>query len=95
MTERPICEAFDLIRQYAEQQGWIPIGFRSFRVGDWGVTVNGTGERRDDVPPFHARVENARYVGLMLFSPFGGGAMGFADTEAEFCAAMRRETDKT
>jgi len=95
MTDRlsQITESFDLIRRFAVLHGWVPVGFRSFDVGDWQVTVNGTRDARDNIPPFHARVENMRYVGTMLMSPRGGSVLGYEHTEAEFCEAMRTALD--
>lgn len=49
--EQPISEAFDLIAQYAKREGWIPIGFREWKVGPWAITVNGTRDARDGIPP--------------------------------------------
>jgi hypothetical protein len=41
MTDQ-VLEVFDLIREYAERHDWLPIGWRTFTVGDWRVTVNGS-----------------------------------------------------
>lgn len=89
MSEQVISEAFDLIRQYAERQDWIPIGFRVFQVGPWSVTVNGTNSERDMVPPFHAKVEHQDIVCIMLLNPFGGGVGGWQQGEDDFIAAMK------
>ena len=67
MTEPlKLSEAFYLIAEYAHRQGWIPIGFRSWTVGPWNITVNGTKEAQEildggpvlELPPFHALVEH-------------------------------------
>jgi len=89
-----VLEVFDLIREYAERHDWLPIGWRTFTVGDWRVTVNGTKEERDSIPPFHALVEHSRYVSLMLFSPFGGDSLGWSGAEVEFCTAMQTALGK-
>ena len=57
MSER-ISEAFDLIRQYAVREGWIPISWKDWCVGPWRIRVNGTREDRG-VPPYHALIERA------------------------------------
>lgn len=84
-------EAFDLIRQYAERQGWVPIGWRDWTVGPWRIRVNGTGEKRDNVPPYHALIEHADIIALMLIHPLGGQVGGWSKTEENFIAAMRAE----
>lgn len=84
----PITLAFDLIRRYAEKQKWIPIGWRNFTVGPWDITVNGTGEERDSIPPYHARVEHRDIVAIMLIHPFGGSVGGWRDAEKDFITAM-------
>lgn len=87
--DAPISEAFDLIAQYAAQRGWMPIGWREWTVGPWKITVNGTHLPTNNIPAFHALVENEEYVALMLIHPFGGTVGGFKDTEANFIAAMQ------
>jgi hypothetical protein len=89
-----ISVVFDLIRQYAEREGWIPIGFRSWRVGAWTITVNGTAERTDDLDPYHARIVNEDYVAIMILHPYGGSVGGWKDTEDAFIADMRAELAK-
>jgi hypothetical protein len=84
----PITLAFDCIRRYAERQGWIPIGFRTFTVGPWKVTVNGTPEDHLDVPMYHALVEHRDIIAMMLFSPFGGSVGGWCDAEDTFIRDM-------
>ena len=84
-------EAFDWIRQYAEREGWIPIGWRDFTVGSWRIRVNGTRVERDSIPPYHALIEHRGIVALLMVNPFGGSVGGWQDAEAEFCAAMRAE----
>lgn len=88
-TDGTILEAFDLIRQYAERRGWIPIGRREFVVGEWEIKVNGSKDPWEDVPPFHAHVHNRIYVGSLLLSPLSGLAVGYKGTEPEFIAAMK------
>lgn len=90
MADQPISEAFDLIRQYAVREGWIPIGFRTFTVGPWTVTVNGTKDEREAVPPWHAKVAHGEIISIMLLHPFGGSAVGWCSTEDEFIADMKR-----
>lgn len=80
--------AFDLIRRYAEIQGWIPIGWRVFTVGPWEVTVNGTKDERDGVPPYHAMVHKPESIGMALIHPFGGKVAGWKTFEDDFIAAM-------
>lgn len=82
-------EAFDLIRQYAEREDWIPIGWRDFQVGPWRIRVNGTPEERDHVPPYHAMIEHADIISFMCLNPFTGSVGGWKDTEDEFIAAMK------
>ena len=89
MKEKRICLAFDLIRQYATLQGWIPIGHKMFTIGDWRVEVNGTRKVIGKLSPFHALVENQRYIGAMVMHPYGGSVGGYKDTEPEFVAAIR------
>lgn len=90
MTDQPISEAFELIRQYAVREGWIPIGFRTFTVGPWMVTINGTKDEREAIPPWHAKVEHAEIISIMLLHPFGGSTVGWCNTEDEFIADMKR-----
>lgn len=89
-----ICEAMSLVAEYAEKQGWIPIGFKTFTVGDWTVTVNGTRQIRDELPAFTAKAENTRVVGVLIFDAFGGRAGGYLNIEDDFCEAMKRELEK-
>jgi hypothetical protein len=84
----PITLAFDLIRRYAERQGWIPIGWRPFTVGPWDVTVNGTPEERDDIPPWHARIVHRDIIAFLLIHPFGGKAAGWRGAEEDFIRDM-------
>lgn len=88
IQERDIVEAFDVIRRYAEHQGWIPIGFRTFEVGPWTVTVNGTKVMTDHVDPYHARIVHRDIVSIMIFSPFGGVVGGWSGAEDAFIADM-------
>ena len=81
--------AFSLIRDYAIREGWTPIGFRSFAVGPWKVTVNGTKDEQSGIPPFHALVEHADIIALMLINPFGGSVGGWQKAEDEFITAMQ------
>lgn len=87
MSER-ISLVFDLIRRYAVQQGWVPIGWRVFEPGPWTVTVNGTKEERERVPPYHARIEHREIVAIMVLSPFGGTVGGWQEAEATFIRDM-------
>ena len=84
-----ISEAFTLIRDYALQQGWTPIGFRSFQVGPWRVTVNGTTDEREQIPPYHALIQHDDIIALMLISPFGGSVGGWQRAEDEFIVDMQ------
>lgn len=84
----PITLAFDLIRRYAERHGWIPIGWRSFVVGPWTVTVNGTSLEDQGVPPYHALIEHRDIVALMLISPYGGAVGGWSQAEDLFIHDM-------
>lgn len=86
---QPTSLAFSLIADYAIRQGWTPIGFRSFTVGPWTVTVNGTKTQRDGISPFHAHIAHDEIVALMVINPFGGSAGGWDRTEDEFIAAMQ------
>lgn len=87
MTEQ-ISLAFDLIRRYAEREGWIPIGFRVWDVGPWHIVVNGTRDERDGVAPYHAHVANRDYIGIMVMSPLAGSVGGFQGTEDHFIRDM-------
>ena len=92
----PTCMAFSLIADYAIQQGWTPIRFRSFTVGPWKVTVNGTKTERDGLAPFHALVENTDiFAALMVINPFGGTAGGWEKTEDAFIEAMQSAIAKS
>lgn len=84
----PITLAFDLIRRYAERQGWIPIGWRAFTVGPWEVTVNGTREDRELIPPWHARIVHRDIVAFLLLHPFGGSVGGWREAEEIFVRDM-------
>ena len=77
-----------LVAGYCERRGWVPVGRRTFDVGEWHVTVNGSKEPWHGLDPWHVMAENARYIGAVLFSAFGGVAGGFKGTEAEFRAAL-------
>ncbi len=90
MSEQ-ICEAFDLIRQYAEREGWIPIGWKDFTVGPWRIRVNGSPQIREDIRPYHALIEHQDVVALMLISPFGGSVGGWSQAEDDFVATMKAE----
>ena len=90
MSNDRICEAMSLVADYALAMGWTPIGDRSFSVGDWDVRVNGTKAEVGHIPPFHVCVTNRVYMGIMLFSPFGGSVGGYQGTEGEFIAAMKK-----
>lgn len=89
MSDPRICDAFDVIARYAQREGWIPIGWRDWRVGPWRIRVNGTKAARDGLAPFHALIEHDTYIGLMVIHPCGGTVGGWKDTEAEFIAAMK------
>ena len=93
-TER-ISEAFDAIASYCLRHGWTPVGLRSFSVGPWDVTINGTRETVDNLRPFHASVVHRDLVGLMILYPYGGTVGGWGETEAQFIADMKaaREDD--
>jgi hypothetical protein len=84
----PITLAMDVIRRYAEQCGWIPIGWRTFTVGPWNVTVNGTPDEQGGIPAYHALVEHRDIVAILLFSPFGGTVGGWQDAEEIFIRDM-------
>lgn len=94
MTPQPIVEAFDLIRQYAERQRWIPIGWREWHVGEWRIRVNGTPESHDGVPPWHALIEHDTIIAMMLIHPYHGCMLGWKETEDEFVAAMKAELSR-
>lgn len=85
--------AFEVIRQYAVREGWQPIGWRTWHVGPWTITVNGTPQERDTIPPYHALIQHDAYLGLMLISPFGGLQAGWKNIEDEFIAALQRELE--
>ena len=87
----PISEAFDLIARYAEREGWIPIGWKDFRIGPWRIRVNGTQVEREHVRPCTALIEHQDIVALMVIHPFGGTVGGWQHTEADFIEAMRKE----
>lgn len=83
-------EAFVLIRDYALSRGWAPMGFRSFTVGPWTVTVNGTEQAKDNIPPYHALVEHDTMMGwLMLIHPSGGRVGTGQHVEDAFITSMR------
>lgn len=83
--------AFDLIARYAEERGWIPIGFRSWQIGPWKIAVNGTRDERESIPPFHAMVTNDDYLGVMVVNPMSGTVGGWIGMEDAFIDAMRSE----
>lgn len=89
-----ISEAFDLIAQYAEREGWIPIGWREWTVGPWRIKVNGTTETIDGVRPYHAQVEHQDIIAIMVIHPFVGSVGGWKDTEADFITAMQAELNR-
>ena len=76
------------IVEYCEQQGWIPVGRRTFTVGEWEIVINGSSVTWELIPPFSASVSNARYVGMMIVDAHGGNVAGWNGTEDEFIAAM-------
>jgi len=76
-------------------QGWVPIGFRSFSVGPWDITVNGTSERRDDVSPWHARVVHRDIIAIMVLNPFGVSIGGWSGAEDAFIAEVRAAASRT
>ena len=86
----PITLAMDLIRRYAERQGWIPIGYREFTVGDWDITVNGTGEDRDLIAPWHTRAVHREILAMLVFSAHGGSAVGWREAEEMFIRDLER-----
>jgi hypothetical protein len=94
MSTETISEAFDLIRQYAEREGWIPIGWRDWRVGPWRIRVNGTRQEREQAPPWHALIEHDTMVAFMCIHPMGGSVGGWKDTEADFINAMKAELEQ-
>jgi hypothetical protein len=80
-----------LVAGYCERKGWIPVGQRIFRVGDWLVTVNGSAEVWNKLPPWHVLADNQVYLSMLLFSPAGGTVGGYQDGEPEFRAALAAE----
>ena len=87
----PMTLVFEVIRRYAVPEGWIPIGWRAFDVGPWKVTVNGTREKRDDIPPYHVRIEHREIVAFMLVHPLDRSVGGWGETEATCARAMEAE----
>jgi len=87
--EQPYSEVFDLIRQYAVLRGWIPIGWKDFRVRDWRIRVNGTRQAREGVPPYHALIEHEYLLAVMICNPHRGNVAGWSETEWTFCRDMR------
>lgn len=84
-----VAEAFELICRYAEREGWLPIGWRVWTVGDWEIRVNGTATMRDAVPPWHAAVTNTRYLGVMVVGVTDGVSGGYHGVEEDFIRDMR------
>lgn len=92
MTEadRRISVAFQLIADYALKQGWVPVGHRTFTVGDWSIRINGTPLEINGLEPYHALIENERIVAMMVISPFGGTVGGYQMTEDMFIDDMKK-----
>lgn len=80
------------IADYATAQGWAPIGFRTFTVGPWDITVNGTKERRDGLQPYHASVMHRDIIAIMVLNPFGGVVGGWSGAEEQFIADLKAAT---
>ena len=87
-ADPPITIAMDLIARYAVLQGWVPIGYRSFTVGKWDITVNGTKNQVGLLPPWHAQVEHQDIVAILVFDAHGGTAGGWNGAEQLFLADM-------
>lgn len=93
MTEK-LSLAMVLVAEYATKKNWLPIGDRSFTVGEFDVRVNGTPVEVDGIPPWHVRADHRLYMGMLLFSPAGGGAIGFQGTEDEFIETLKEAIEK-
>lgn len=93
MKEKQLSLAFNLVAMYAKAQGWIPIGHKVFTVGEWRIEVNGTREVIGKLSPYHALVENQKYLGAMVMHAYGGSVGGYKDAEKEFIDAMRAALD--
>lgn len=76
---------FDRIVALAERDKRIPVGFwvRPLKA-DWTLTVNGTGETRDNIPPYHASITGLTATGwpiVAIISPAGGNIIGCTEDE--------------
>ena len=69
-------ELYVEVLEYCRRQGWVPVGWRSWDLGPWKITVNGTKAERDGVPPFHVLIERPEFLGLILIGPDGGNVVG-------------------
>lgn len=101
VEQRGVLVAFDLIRQLAEKVGRIPVGFWTYQLADqWTLTVNGTGEQRENVPPYHALINGVNRTGwpiVALMSPADGNVIGGSqdDIEAALRAALSSAAPRT
>jgi|WetSurMetagenome_2_1015567.scaffolds.fasta_scaffold39613_2 hypothetical protein len=90
VREADVFEAFALIRQYSDRQGWSPMVHQSFQVGSYRVWVNATSKPWQEVPPLRVKVSWPGFS--VTLDPFRGVCTAGADLEG-FIAALRAALD--
>jgi len=86
-----IPEVYMAVAEYCHRQGWIPVGWRSWTLGPWTFTFNGTALEHKGVPAFHLLIEQPDLVGLMLIGPGGGAVVGLLKGSEEAVIAALNE----
>lgn len=85
VDQRGMPEIFERIVRLAEQHGRIPVGDWEHPLKpDWTLTVNGTGETRDALEPYHARIVGVNSGGwpvVAIVNPAGGSVIGMTEDE--------------
>ena len=87
VEQNGVLVCFDLIRQLAEKHGRIPVGFWKHELAPkWTLTVNGTKDKRDNIPPYHAIVVGENKGGwpiVAMMHPAGGSVIGGSQDDIE------------
>jgi len=87
------CALMAKVATLAELEGRIPVGHwvRPLEAG-WTLTVNGTAEKVDGVPPWHGMMESTHHGWpvVLLFDAVSGDFIGPPDTEDRALAVLDR-----
>lgn len=78
----------ELVCSYCERRNWIPVGQREFSIGDWRLIVNGSGVTWKGVLPWHVLADHQVHMATVMFSAFGGTAVGYHEAETDLRAAL-------